>query len=228
MTLPNWRDTSVGGTMIRGGLWLIDLVGEGNTFTKEQLREVFPKVSQADRRVRELRDYGWIIHTNTDDGQLASNEQRFVKAGVPVWDKNARRRADLARAGSASNRQEVFKQDGYMCVICGIGGGEPYIDDSNLTAVLEVARRKAQLPSGEMKVMSVTECRRCHVGNRTKDVNLAEVLGEIQALDTNDHRRLARWIDRGRRGSTPIERAWIGYRQLPADARAQVQVHLQS
>jgi hypothetical protein len=65
--------------MITGALWLAAEVGEGGVFTKEQVRQAFPGISQADRRIRDLRDYGWVIHTNTDDASLASGEQRLVK-----------------------------------------------------------------------------------------------------------------------------------------------------
>ncbi|MFI1913256.1 hypothetical protein [Nocardia sp. NPDC020380] len=228
MPLPDWRDDKTGGTMIRSGLWLVLEIGEGNVFTKEQLRDAFPGVSQVDRRVRDLRKYNWVILANTEDSHLLPDEQRFVKAGVAVWDRNERRKADLAIAVPATDRQAVFERDGYMCTVCGIGGAEPYVDDSNTTAVLEVARRKSILPSGEEDVLLVTECKRCHTGARDKTTDASEVLAEIHALDPSDRRRLARWIDRGRRGSTPLERAWNGFRRLPADARERVQSELQA
>ncbi|GAB4584301.1 HNH endonuclease [Nocardia sp. IFM 10818] len=223
MPLPDWRDDKVGGTMIRSGLWLVHEIGEGNIFTKEQLREAFPGVSQVDRRVRDLRKYGWVILANTEDAHLLADEQRFVETGVHVWDKEARRKADQAMTVPATDRQAVFERDGYMCTVCGIGGGEPYVDDSNSTAVLAVARRRTLLPGGGDEIMLVTECKRCHTGARDKTTNASDVLAEIQSLDASDRRRLARWIDRGRRGSTPLDRAWNGYRRLPADAREQVQ-----
>lgn len=229
MPLPDWHNDNAGGTMIRSGLWLIQVVGEGKTFTKEQLREAFPGVSQIDRRVRDLRKYGWVILANTEDAHLTPDEQRFVQAGVPVWDKEARRKADLAMSAPATDRQAVFERDGYICTVCGIGGGEPYADDSNATAVLEVARRKTRLPGGaEDVVMLLTECKRCHTGAREKEANATAVLDNIESLDPSERRRLLRWIERGRRGSTPLERAWNGYRRLPADARDEIAARLRS
>lgn len=53
---PRWNDPDfAAGTMVRAALWLLDEIGEGNSFTKEQVREAFPGVSQADRRIRDLR-----------------------------------------------------------------------------------------------------------------------------------------------------------------------------
>ncbi|MFF8910117.1 hypothetical protein [Streptomyces olivaceoviridis] len=90
--LPDWTDKKMS-SKVRTALWLATEVGEGNVYTKAQLREAFPDVAQIDRRVRELRDYGWVIATNRDDPALSSHEARFVQAGDPVWQPGARSRA---------------------------------------------------------------------------------------------------------------------------------------
>ena len=55
MTLPKWNDPKLrAGTMIRTALWLTSEVGVGNAFTKEQHRQAFAGITQADRRLRDL------------------------------------------------------------------------------------------------------------------------------------------------------------------------------
>lgn len=88
--LPDWTNEKMG-TMVRAALWLATEVGEGNVYTKEQLNAAFPGVSQIDRRVRDLRDRGWVIATNRDDALLAPHESRFVRAGEPIWEPGMRR-----------------------------------------------------------------------------------------------------------------------------------------
>ncbi|MFI9160007.1 hypothetical protein [Kitasatospora aureofaciens] len=223
MALPVWNDPDFkGGTMIRGALWLVQEVGEGNTFTKEQLRDAFPGVSQADRRVRDLRSYGWVIHTSTEDASLMAEDQRFVEAGVSVWDPAARRAAAPQNAITAKQTQAVLARDDYMCTVCGIGGAEPYLDDSNQTAVLSVTRRTCVLPDGREEELLVTECKRCRAGAAGQAARADEALADIKALDPADQRRLVRWAERGRRGSTALERAWNAYRRLPGEAREEV------
>ncbi|WP_327712474.1 hypothetical protein OG912_32955 [Streptomyces sp. NBC_00464] len=223
MTLPAWNDPSFkGGTMIRGALWLVQEIGEGNTFTKEQLRSAFPGVSQADRRLRDLRSYGWVIHTNTEDARLMAEDQRFVEAGVAVWDPAARRAAAPEKTITAKQAQAVLARDGYMCTVCGIGSAEPYLDDSNQTAVLSVTRRTSVLLDGREEDLLVTECKRCRAGGGGQATRADEALTEIKNLDPADQRRLARWAERGRRGSTALERAWNAYRRLPAAAQEEV------
>lgn len=223
MSLPAWNDPGLkAGTMVRVALWLVQEVGEGSTFTKGQLRDAFPGISQVDRRLRDLRDYGWVILTNAEDATLTAEDQRFKEAGASVWDPASRRAAAPQKAVSAKERQAAMARDGYICTICGISGGEPYLDDSNQTAVLSVTRRKTVLPDGRESTLLTTECKRCRSGIGSSPARADDALAEIRALDPADQKRLARWIERGRRGTTALERAWNAYRRLPADARDEV------
>ncbi|WP_330266674.1 hypothetical protein [Streptomyces griseorubiginosus] len=229
MTLPAWNDPELkAGAMVRGALWLVQVIGEGNTFTKEQLRDAFPGISQVDRRIRDLRDYGWVLFTNSEDARLVAEDQRFVRAGVPVWDPAARRAAAPQKAISNKEKQAVMARDDYMCTVCGISGGEAYLDDSNQSAVLSVTRRETVLPDGREQTLLVTECKRCRAGSNGSPARADETLADIRALDPGEQKRLRRWIERGRRGSTPLERAWNAYRRLPADARDEVRAALES
>ncbi|MEE4544685.1 hypothetical protein V2S66_22255 [Streptomyces sp. V4-01] len=221
--MPDWNDRELkAGTMVRGALWLVQVVGEGNTFTKEQLREAFPRISQVDRRVRDLRDFGWVILTSSEDASLAAEDQRFIEAGVPVWDPAARQANAPQKTISAKEKRSVFARDEYMCTVCGIAGGESYVEDPNRTAVLSVTRRTTVLPDGREEVLLVAECKRCRAGSDGSPARADEVLADIKELDDGDRRRLLRWMERGRRGTTALERAWNAYRRLPGEARGEV------
>jgi hypothetical protein len=207
--------------MVRAALWLVQEVGEGNTFTKAQLRAAFPGISQIDRRVRDLRAYGWGILANTEDASLTSEEQRFAKVGAAVWDPK-QRRAAAHRAPSAKEIRATLERDDFLCTVCGISGGEEYPDDSNQTAVLSVSRRTAVLPDGREEMQLLTECKRCRSGASDAAARADEVAANIRILDPAERRRLARWIKRNRRVSTPLDRVWSAYRRLPAGARSEV------
>jgi hypothetical protein len=227
VTAPAWNDNHHdAGSMVKVGLWLVQQVGLGNTFTKEDLRRAFPGVAQIDRRLRDLRSFGWVIDSNTQDIRLAPQDQRFVREGVPVWDPQARREAERQKPPSAKERQATMARDDYMCTLCGIAGGEPYIDDPNQSAVLNVRRREVRALDGQTSTQLVTECKRCTSGGGGPSAAPADALQAIRALDPLERRRLERWIDRGRRGPTSLERAWNLYRSLSTDAQDAVRAEL--
>lgn len=225
MQMPAWDDPELrAGGMVKGALWLVQCIGEGNTFTKNQLRQAFPGVSQIDRRIRDLRAYGWVILSNTEDAGLLSDDQRFVRTGVEVWDPAARRAAASHTSISNRLRSETLARDGYMCTRCGIAGGDNYPDDSYQTAVLLVTRRELPRDSGATAL--VTECKRCRAGKIDDSNNPDDVVEAVQRLDPADQRRFLRWIEHGRR-PLAIERAWSDYLRLPASARDSVRQSLQ-
>jgi len=212
--------------MIRGALWLLQVVGQGNTFTKNQLRDAFPGVSQVDRRIRDLRDFGWVVYSSTEDASLLREDQRFVKAGIPVWDPKARQAGAPKKAISAKERQAVLVRDGYMCTLCGISGGEPYPDDSVQTAVLSVSRRTVISDHGGETQALVTECKRCRAGIGPAPIDVTDAVAAASGLGEGERRRLLRWMERGRRGTTELDRAWAAYLRVPSDQRADVAVRL--
>jgi hypothetical protein len=214
------------GSMVRGALWLVNDVGVGNTFTKEQLRQAFPGVSQIDRRIRDLRDYGWVIRSNTEDATLRPEEQRFVQAGLRVWEPAERRKGGVETL-TAKERRAVFEKDGYQCVGCGIAGGESYPDREYETAVLSLSKSPGSTDDPDSEQLFVTECRRCKSGQAgVTQGDLHVVVSNIRALSEDDRQRLRRWVARGRRGPTPLDRVWTSYRQLPAELRDRIDTEL--
>jgi biotin operon repressor len=85
----------------------------GEVVTREQIDYV-GRISEAIRRVRELRDeHGWPIDSHVDDPTLGSGEYRLTS------NDPADRRDPLQRLYPESLRQKVFERDGYTCQICG-------------------------------------------------------------------------------------------------------------
>lgn len=219
MTTPSWRDSGLG-TMKRAALWLVEEIGVGNVFTKSQLREAFPETSQIDRRMRDLRDFGWRIDTNREDPGLDSSEQRFVVRGDAVWEPGRATR----KAGSivtAAERYTLMARDGHKCRSCGIGPGEKY-SGSHMTSQLDVARRSVRLPGGQETVQLVIECNRCRVGGREQVADVAELRSRIERLSSYERQILAGWIADDRRSFSETEDLWALYRTLPADARDEI------
>jgi len=206
--------------MRRAALWLVQVVGEGNTFTKNQLREAFPEVAQIDRRMRDLRNFGWKIDTNREDVSLEPSEQRFVIQGASVWEAGKGSRERIATI-TASQRHEVLMRDGHRCRSCGIGPGERYVL-TEITSQLDVARREVSLPNGSREVQLVIECNRCRIGNRDMVVDVRDLLIRIERLPTIEKKMLSAWIAQDARAFSAVEEVWTAYRTLPAEARTHV------
>ncbi|MCD0486172.1 hypothetical protein LO771_28260 [Streptacidiphilus sp. ASG 303] len=218
MGQPSWQDEKLG-TMKRAALWLVQVVGEGNLFTKAQLREAFPGTSQIDRRMRDLRDFAWRIDTNREDLRLEAHEQRFVQMGEPVWEPGKATKSGLVP--TATERRDLLARDGHMCRSCGITSGQLYAGTYE-AAQLDVARRRVRTAAGSEEVQLVTECNRCRVGGRGLTADVGEVLARIDRLSELERRILAGWIGKDSRDFSALEQLWADYRTLPAEARRQV------
>lgn len=217
MTLtPKWNDPALkAGTKIRTALWLIAEVGLGNTFTKEQHRAAFPGISQADRRMRDLRQDGWVIHTSAEDVTLNSEEQRLVAVGDPIWERGRKRKKDFAI--TAKQRKAVLAQSDYQCSVCGIAGGEAYPDIPRTTAVLGVSTRTVTLLNGRIEKTLVAECKLCKAGHGEEAFDLAALLAEFEHLSDVDRSVVLTWISKGSRSR--LDHIWRQYRRLPDNLR---------
>lgn len=126
--------------------WLEDSVGVGGVFTKEQLRAAFPGVTQIDRRVRDLRERGWVIDTRRQDPTLGQTEMRLVVIG-------GLDRPDAAV--SPKDRRAALIAWAYSCCLCGAQGSTTYPDARHVRVQLHV-REVPHQPS-----MLVPVCLRC-------------------------------------------------------------------
>jgi hypothetical protein len=217
MVVPDWRGIRRG-TRVRVALWLISEVGVGHAFTKAQLREAFPGVEQVDRRMRDLRADGWVIATYREDRSLSADELRFVSAGGPVWERGYKSKA-TANDVTTRVRQQVMAADGFVCLYCGIGGGEPYPDDAVRTAKLTVTRAESTDDSGSRLV---TLCDRCRLRSG-EDTTADSLIAAIEALDPESREILRDWVARGERQRNRLDELWAAYRCLPWSDRARIQ-----
>lgn len=220
--LPDYQDPAIGGSMIRAACWLASVIGEGGVFTKEALRDALPGVAQIDRRVRDLRKYGWVIEEARLGPDLNANEQRLVKIGVHVWDKEARIEAAVPVI-SAKVREEVFFRDGHSCRRCGISAGERFDDDNSVTARLTAGHLYPDsLGSKATAADLITTCQRCNESLQQVTQNYAsaeDLLTDISKLDEASLKRLSLRVSNDIREVDQVDKIWREYRQLPGIER---------
>lgn len=218
--IPLWSDTARGnGTMVRSGLWLIQEIGLGNVFTKEQHRSAFPGVTQADRRLRDLRAHGWIIHTSLEDVSLNQSEQRFVAIGDAVWDPVARKTAGTPKLTDKA-RMEVFARSDYQCSICGIAGGEGYADATGGNAVLSAVSRSVIRLDGKKELIFRAECKRCSAGNAEKVEDIPRFLRKVELVGIRDRSVIIKLLTAEKK--EVLSTLWQEYRGMSEISRTEV------
>ncbi|GAA5075194.1 hypothetical protein HNP84_007516 [Thermocatellispora tengchongensis] len=216
---PDWRNENLG-TMKRVALWLANVVGEGNTFTKQQLHKAIPGAAQLDRRLRDLRDYGWVIDTDRTRPSLGPTEMLLTRAGDPVWEPGATR--SLTRQPLTHHiRDEVLARDGFACVNCGLAVVEGPLE-APVKIVLELAHITPLAAGGSNTPDNlITLCANCHklLDNSRGSFSTDDVWAQIETLSTHDRTRLLAWMAMDHKPSTPVEKAWALYRRLSRDQR---------
>lgn len=216
INMPDWR-TFAAGARVRVALWLASEVGTGGIFTKADLRQAFPGVEQVDRRMRDLRVDGWVLATNHEDVSLETDELRLVAIGARVWEPGHRSKS-TGRTVTAKTRQEIFEADGFMCVYCGIGAGEPYPDERLRTAKLLVSRVH---PGAGGPAQLVTVCDRCHAGHAEPSGG-GDVAAAIASLDPASRDRFCEWVKVGVRERDALAALWAAYMRLSSAERAEI------
>jgi hypothetical protein len=226
--IPIWQDARHG-AMKRSAHYLFTVVGVGNVFHKAQIREAVPGREQVDRRIRELRKFGWVIRTYRDLASLAPDELLLEAAGDHIWTPGYK--STRAPGLNQAKRRAVFDRDGNRCVVCGIGAGEEYPDTPGEHARLTIGHLVPQGRQGRDDPDNWrTECARCnepakHLTGAPVDTNL--LAAKIRELPRADRQRFLDWIKTGRRQFSNVETLWTQYRQLPAPTRKQIEETLE-
>lgn len=167
------------GSLALVGLWLANQVGEGGVFTKQQLRTAIPDIEQADRRMRDLRNYGWEISTNRQDATLRPNELRLVQVGEPVWSESFRPRS--SPRVTSKERVMAMSRANFRCEFCGVGlDGAP--GPSGVPVRLQVLKLNVGLR---------VACNECGSGSEPAMKSAQERFKqELRGLYSNDLERL--------------------------------------
>lgn len=136
----------------------------GEVVTREMIDYV-GKISEASRRVRELRDeHGWPIDSHVDDPTLGPGEYRLTSNDPQD------RRDPSQRLYPEDLRQKVFERDEYTCQVCGrdrrkaeaAGDSRFYLEVHHKVAV---ADDLAEMPPEDRNSIEnlITLCHRDHL-----------------------------------------------------------------
>jgi 5-methylcytosine-specific restriction endonuclease McrA len=136
----------------------------GRVFTIAEIRRIVLDSTgvdfiQLDRRIRDLRDYAWVLDTYREDPSLKPAQRRLVKIGWDVTDPACRRQEKC----SAPVKREVYERDGKACQICGVQNGEAYPDQPDRIARMTVGRILPGAKGGRYTIENCqVQCARCN------------------------------------------------------------------
>jgi 5-methylcytosine-specific restriction endonuclease McrA len=219
----SWKDATLS-SRARVALYLSQEVGEGNQFHKNAVREALPGIEQVDRRMRELREVGWIIRNYKDHPSLKPNELLLENVGDAVWEVGYKSPASARVSGKV--QRQVFDRDGNRCVVCGVAAGEEYPNRPGVIARMTIGHL---VPKGRKGWNSLdnlrTECSFCnetvrHLSAAPVDPELLKA--QIKEMPRRERALLASWVIKDKRDFTMAEELWAKYRQLPAPQRDEV------
>ncbi len=205
--------------------WMAFNLDIGDRFNIRMLREalgseVVPNEQERlNRRFRELRKDDWEVPSNKDDRTLPSATYRLdAKGWHPALGARPPRNVVSERT-----RRQVLDRDGWRCVVCGIGGNEPYPDGFG-TAYLtagHIRPRAAQGDSSDLNNLRA-ECKRCNEPVRNEmrvPETVAEILPSVRNLNKPELQRLSDWLDLGHRTRDRLDDLYDRARMMGFDDR---------
>lgn len=197
-------------------------VGEGNKFTKLDLNRAIPFYAQNDRRMRELRESGWVIDNYKVNPSLAPDEDLVREIGVQI---------DLGerppKPARGAKRRRILERDGHVCAICGAPAGKPFPDAPSRRAVLTIGHLIPIARGGTDDDNNLrTVCQRC--GDESRDNTLDPpttdfVLTRARNIRSRKERkRLFAWMVACRKSPDDAELVFLDWRRLPHSEQVRV------
>ncbi len=173
------------------GDYLRNRVGE--VVTQEELRRVVPHVTEWARRIRELRAAGWKIHTHVDRADLKPGEYVLVESPPKCLSY------EFERPISAALRAQVLERDGYTCLMCGAGAGDPDELNPGRSVRLHIGHIRDRSHGGKetpdnLRVL----CSNCNQGAKnitSEPPSWSWLLGQIRRTRIDDQRRALEWLE---------------------------------
>ena len=205
----------------------VALVGEGNKFSKLEMFNAVPGVAQADRRMRDLREIGWVIDNYKGNPTLKPDEYLVRKIGTRV-DLGEKPPTSVGRKSvTGAKRRRILDRDGNTCQVCFTAGGSEFADAPGRRATLTIGHIIPVARGGSDEDDNLrTECQRCNDESRDATLNPPdknEVLTRIRNVGGRaDKSELFQWMQRGSRPLTDKERVFTDWARLPVSQRIEI------
>jgi hypothetical protein len=203
--------------------------GVGGKFSKLELFEAVPDVSQADRRMRDLRPMGWKIDNYKVNPNLKPDEYLVKELGTRV-DLGETPPKTIRKNITGPKRRRILERDGHMCQVCGIRSEQEFPDTPGRTAVMTIGHIIPVNRGGTNDDDNLrAECQRC--GDESRDITVdpptgQQVLAHASHRSLKEKRTLYGWMQAGRRIPSDTEKVFQEWSRLPQKERMKVMTAL--
>lgn len=201
-------------------------VGEGNKFGKIDLFAAVPGVAQADRRMRDLREMGWVIDNYKVNPSLKPDEYLLREIGVRIH-LGEKRPKTMRKTVTGPKRRRILERDGHTCQVCGVPAGMDYPGEPGKKAVLTIGHIIPNNRGGSDDDSNLrAECTRC--GDQARDITMDppsadSIFARAQHVGgLKEKKRLYGWMAAGHRTLNDTEAVFNDWARLPHAQRLEV------
>ena len=145
------------------------------------------KISDYQRRIRELRRDGWQIDSHLDDSTLKPGEYRLTSL-------EQIKRYEFAKNVDARTRALVLQRNGFTCTACGRGPGDDDPTSPGRTVRLHVDHIDPDGPSTSDNLRVL--CSACNQGKQDMILSQSSInlLSAIRRASRIDQRAVFEWL----------------------------------
>ena len=164
----------------------------GLILESHELQQAANGAVQYSRRLRELREEGWLISSHNDRADLAPGQ--YVLEAQPPEEGSYR----ISPAISKRLRAQALERNGYTCQMCGAGAGD--MDEHNPTRKVRIHIGHIQDKShgGTDALANLRAlCSTCNEGAKNlvqEPPTWSWLLGRIRTARVDDQRRALAWL----------------------------------
>ncbi len=165
------------------------LENQGVVLQSKQIQEASGGAVEWARRLRELRQTGWLILTHNDRVDLKPGEYVMEDATPPIY--------EIHRSISSRLRAQVLERNGYTCQMCGIGAGE--IMENGQKARLHIAHIVDHDHGGKEELSNLRAmCSLCNQGAKNlvqEPPSWAWLLSQLRRASQDNQKAALKWLE---------------------------------
>lgn len=164
----------------------------GKVVSHAELQQASGGAAEWARRLRELRDEGWLIKSHNDRSDLKPGE--YVLEAIV----HQARPYAFARPISKRVRAQVLERNGYTCQMCGAAAGDPDDQNPGRTVRLHIGHIRDRSHGGTDELTNLRAlCSTCNQGAKNivqEPPSRIWLLAQVRRASTADQRAVLEWL----------------------------------